>query len=81
MERKEWEVGEFKKEMECYSTDGTFVCPYCGYKYEFDHTEDVPHDDLEWSIEFDCPHCGKTYFAEQRVSFSYQTYKCKEETD
>ncbi len=74
MERIEWQ--DVAEEVKHYSTMGEFICPYCGHVHKLDHTEFIP-DELEWSTEFDCPKCERTYIVEQSVSISHQTYKCK----
>jgi len=61
--------------IDTYSTDGKWICPYCGYAYEYDHTEDTPQDIEFDDYEWQCPQCQKKYYVKQRCYFTHETFK------
>ena len=68
--------------MNTWSNKGEWICPYCGYKYKVDPTEDIPTRDLEFDdLESNCPKCGETYLVKQRVIFLYETSKYPKENE
>ncbi len=42
------------------------ICPYCGYKTEYDLSDGLPEDEL-----FECPDCEKQYVLSADVSIEY----------
>lgn len=64
-----------EKQIDTWSFDGTWICPYCGHGYKYDHTEDVPSDIEFDDYEWQCPKCGETYLVSQSVSFTHHTKK------
>ena len=66
------------QEIDTWNNEGKLICPYCGYAYEIDGTEDFGNCDLEFDdYEWECPNCGETYLVSQRVTFTHETYKPK----
>ncbi len=54
--------------VEIYSENG-LKCPHCSYLDR--DTFDI-FSELEETIDdYECPHCGKSYRAEKKVSFTY----------
>lgn len=62
-------------EIDTWSDEGEWICPYCGYVYEYDQTEDMPSE-LEFEdFEWECPKCKETYLVSQRCHFTHRTKK------
>ena len=77
MENKMIDIKE--DEIDTFSSD-SIICPYCGNEIDID-CETFESRELEFEEEMKCWECGKTFIAQQSVSFSYETFKKESEED
>lgn len=67
-----------EEEIYTFSIDSKIICPYCGHEKDVDcDTFSEPGTDCEEEME--CEECGKTFIAQQSVSFSHETFKKESE--